>query len=79
MERYLHAYKTWDDSECEHVERVKTFDNQNDLLDDVSYFATKQGDKIISICKFNFQTLRATRLEVQLNDELKLGIKEVVE
>ncbi|MEG0380712.1 MAG: hypothetical protein RR603_03320 [Kurthia sp.] len=78
MERYLLAFTTWDDNECEYVERVKTFDSENDLLDDVAYLATKQGDEMISICKLNFRTLGVKKLELQLNATLKLVVKEVI-
>lgn len=79
MEFYLLAYTTWDDHECEYVERVKYFDNKNDLLDSAAYFATKQGDKIISISKMNFRTLKVKKLEIQLDSEFKLVVNEVNE
>ncbi|MBU5252056.1 hypothetical protein KQI46_08900 [Lysinibacillus capsici] len=77
MRRYLIAYKTWDDYESERVERVNVIDNERDAIDIVAKIISNNSDEIISITDFNFYSQQAKKLEVQLNKNMKLELKEV--
>ncbi|MET4560788.1 hypothetical protein ABIA69_001932 [Lysinibacillus parviboronicapiens] len=77
MRRYLIAYKTWDDCECEEVERVNVIDNERDAIDIVAKIISDNNDELISITDFNLYSQQAKKLEIQLNKNMKLEIKEV--
>jgi len=77
MRRYLIAYKTWDDYESESVEKVNVIDNERDAIDIVARIISDNSDEIISITDFNFYSQQSQKLEIQLNKNMKLELKEV--
>ncbi|MDM5229662.1 hypothetical protein [Lysinibacillus pakistanensis] len=77
MRRYLIAYNTWDDYESEKVEKVSVIDNERDAIDIVARIISDNSDEILSITDFNFYSQQAKKLEIQLNKNMKLELKEV--
>lgn len=76
MERYLIAYKRYDNYDCGSDEILTVVDNRKDAINTLSAIVSDENDDLISIVYYDFIRHTSMVLKPTLNSKLKLDLEE---